>query len=139
MDSFRFKKYNFKYISENIEQGAMKVFESDDLPFALKRVFTVISTKKGAKRGNHAHKICNQILCCISGRINLICDNGVDKINIILDSRSEAILVPSGIWAEQEYLDNNSALIVFCDQPFDEDDYIRSYKEYLHWKINNEL
>tara|TARA_X000001036_G_scaffold422716_1_gene445929 strand:- start:361 stop:780 length:420 start_codon:yes stop_codon:yes gene_type:complete len=139
MDSFRFKKYNFKYISENIEQGAMKVFESDDLPFALKRVFTVIGAKKGAKRGNHAHKICNQILCCISGRINLICDNGVDKINIILDSRSEAILVPSGIWAEQEYLDNNSALIVFCDQPFDEDDYIRSYKEYLHWKINNEL
>ena len=64
----------------------------------------------------------------------MICDNGMEKINIILDSRSEAILVPSGIWAEQEYLDDNSALIVFCDQLFDEDDYIRSYKAYLHWK-----
>ena len=137
MDSFRLKKYNFKYISEKVEQGVMRVFESDDMPFTVKRVFTVISAKKGAKRGKHAHKICNQILCCTSGRINLICDNGVEKINIILDSRSEAILVPSGIWAEQEYLDNNSALIVFCDQLFDEDDYIRNYKAYLHWKKNN--
>ena len=64
----------------------------------------------------------------------MICDDGNKQIEFLLKSDSEAILVPHGIWAEQNYLKDNSVIIVFCDQSYDEQDYIRDYDEYLEWK-----
>ncbi|MBT6112949.1 MAG: FdtA/QdtA family cupin domain-containing protein [Candidatus Marinimicrobia bacterium] len=133
-NSLKLIRYSFPCIIEEKAQGKLRVFESDDLPFQVKRVFSVVNAKGGSKRGQHAHKNCNQLICCVSGEINLICDNGKNKVKTRLSPRSEAILVPSGVWAEQHYLIDNSVIIVFCDQPFNENDYIRNYKEYLNWK-----
>ena len=112
----------------------MRVFESDNLPFTVKRVFSVVNAKGGTKRGQHAHKKCNQLICCVLGEVNLIYDDGKHQIEISLSPRSKAILVPFGVWAEQDYLKDNSVIIVFCDQSYDEQDYIRDYDEYLEWK-----
>jgi len=135
----KFKKlniqsYKFQCIFENEEQGHLRVFESDDIPFTVKRVFSVVNAQGGSKRGQHAHKKCNQLICCIAGKVNLICDDGKNHVEILLSSESKAFLVPCGIWAEQDYLQDNSVIIVFCDQSFDENDYIRDYNEYLEWK-----
>lgn len=134
MNILNVKKYEYPSIVEKKAQGTLRVFESDDLPFTAKRVFTVVNAKRGSKRGQHAHKKCNQLICCVSGEINLICDDGKEKLEILLSPESGAILVPCGIWAEQDYLKDNSVIIVFCDQPYDENDYIRVYDEYLEWK-----
>jgi len=128
------KKYNFKYIVEEKQQGILRVFDSKEIPFKIERVFTVVNASSGSKRGQHAHKKCLQLLCCISGEVELVCDNGIKKTIISLTPKNEAILVPSGIWAEQNYLINNSVLLVLCDQPYDESDYIRDYENFLKWK-----
>jgi len=136
MNFLNIKKYEFPSIVENKEQGVLRVFESDNLPFIVKRVFSVVNAKGGSKRGQHAHKKCNQLICCVAGEVNLICDDGNTKIEILLSSENEAVLVPCGIWAEQEYLKDNSVIIVFCNLLYDEDDYIRNYQEFLNWKNN---
>ena len=128
------KSYTFPSIVEEDEQGILRVFESDNLPFKVKRVFSVVNAQGGSKRGQHAHKICNQLICCVAGEINLICDDGKTQIETILSPKSEAVIVPCGIWAEQDYMKDNSVIIVFCDQSYNEDDYIRDYDEYLKWK-----
>ncbi len=136
MTDLDLKKINFQSIVEEKEQGILRVFESKDIPFPLRRVFTVVNALGGSKRGEHAHKKCNQLLCCVSGKIKLVCDNGSYRVEKILTPNSSGILVQNGIWAEQEYLIDNSVLIVFCDQPYKENDYIRDYNEYLKWKKN---
>ena len=93
-----------------------------------------MNTFTGAKRGQHAHKKCNQLLCCVSGEIELSCDDGYERISIMLSPNGEAIWVPNGVWAEQTYLKNDSSIIVFCDQSYHELDYIRDYQEFLKWK-----
>ncbi len=134
MNSLDIKSYAFPSIVEKREQGVLRVFESDNLPFTVKRVFSVVNAKGGSKRGQHAHKKCNQLICCVAGEVNLIYDDGKTQVEIFLAPKAEAILVPSGVWAEQDYLKDNSVIIVFCDQSYDEQDYIRDYGEYLEWK-----
>ena len=138
MTDLDLKKINFQSIVEEKEQGILRVFESKDMPFAVKRVFTVVNALGGSKRGEHAHKKCNQILCCVAGEIELICDNGAQKTRTFLTPDSPAVYVNNGVWAEQNYLKDNSVLIVFCDQKYDENDYIRNYDDFLEWKIKNE-
>ena len=128
------KGYKIPSIIEEKEQGILRVFESDDLPFTVKRIFTVVNAQGGSKRGQHAHKKCNQLICCVSGEVNLICDDGKNKVEKFISPNRDAILIPSGVWAEQDYLKDNSVIIVFCDQSYDEQDYIRDYNVYLEWK-----
>ena len=134
MNSLDIKSYAFPSIVEKREQGVLRVFESDNLPFTIKRVFSVVNAKSGSKRGQHAHKKCNQIICCVAGVIKLICDDGKTQVELNLTPETEAVLVPCGIWAEQDYLKDNSVIIVFCDQFYDENDYIRGYDEFIKWK-----
>ena len=134
MNDLNIKKYEFPNIFEKNEQGILRVFESEDVPFTVKRVFSVVNAKGDSKRGQHAHKKCNQLICCVAGEVNLICDDGNSQIEVLLTTASEAVLVSKGIWAEQNYLKDNSVIIVFCDQPYDEDDYIRDYQKFLDWK-----
>ena len=139
MNSLDIKSYAFPSIVEKREQGVLRVFESDNIPFIVKRVFSVVNAKGGSKRGQHAHKKCNQLICCVAGEVNLICDDGNTPIEILLSSENEAVLVPCGIWAEQDYLKDNSVIIVFCDQSYDENDYIRDYDKFIKWKKNKNL
>ena len=134
INSLNLKSFVFPCIVEEKKQGFLRVFESDNLPFKVKRVFSVVNAQGGSKRGQHAHKICNQLICCIAGEINLICDDGNNQIEILLSPNNEAVLVPCGVWAEQDYLSDNSVIIVFCDQSYNEDDYIRDYDKFIKWK-----
>ena len=139
MNRLEIKSYAFPSIDENKAQGVLRVFESDNIPFTVKRVFSVVYAKGGSKRGQHAHKKCNQLICCVAGEVNLICDDGNTQIEKLLSPESEAVLVPCGIWAEQDYLKDNSVIIVFCDRSYDENDYIRDYDKFIKWKKNENL
>jgi len=127
-------KYQYPSIVADDHQGVLRVFESAQIPFAVNRVFSVVNAQAGATRGQHAHKICNQLICCVAGDVKLICDDGASRVEADITPLSKAVLVPAGIWAEQQYLQNNSVIIVFCDQPYDESDYLRDYDEFLKWK-----
>jgi dTDP-4-dehydrorhamnose 3,5-epimerase-like enzyme len=110
--------------------GVLCVYESGkQVPFVVQRVFTV-STKAGHARGDHAHRQCTQLLVCVSGRIRVSCDNGHSVKEHLLDHMATGLLVPPGVWAKQEYLDNNAVLMVLCDRGFEAEDYIRDYGEF---------
>ena len=130
----KLKNIKIPNIIDNINQGSLRVIELDQVPFQTQRVFSVVNAQARSKRGEHAHKKCNQFICCVSGEVQLKCDDGIKQIEILLSPESDAILIPNGIWAEQKYLKDNSVIIVFCDQPYDEGDYIRDYQKFLDWK-----
>ena len=127
------KVFPFPSIIDEERQGLLRVFESSDMPFTVKRVFTVTNAEVNAKRGQHAHRICNQLICCLAGKVLLRCDDGEEVSEIDMTPMTGGVLVPAGVWAEQQYMDRGSVILVFCDRPYDEGDYIRDYEKYLEY------
>ena len=110
--------------------GNLCVYESDDgVPFDIKRIFTVMA-KKNEIRGNHAHKICQQLLVCVSGEIEVICDDGLNQRIYRLSEMGKGLLIPAGMWATEKYINEGSVLMVLCDQVYDKNDYIFNYEEF---------
>ena len=110
--------------------GNLCVYESDDgVPFDIKRIFTVMA-KKNEIRGNHAHKICQQLLVCVSGEIEVICDDGLNQRIYRLSEMGKGLLIPAGIWAFEKYINEGSVLMVLCDRIYDKNDYIFNYEEF---------
>jgi len=89
-----------------------------------------VSALKGSIRGDHAHKKCSQFMVCVSGAIEVICDNGIEETTYQLDSPSAGLNVEPGVWAKEKYLTENAVLMVLCDRHYEKEDYIHSYNEF---------
>ena len=128
-------KYSCKDIkvinSQKIKNENLVIYnEVDKKAFKTKRFFS-INENKGAIRGQHAHIKCKQLLVCLQGKIRVICDDGKNKKTFTLKDSSSGLLIPEGIWATQFYLNKKNILNVFCNQDFNENDYIRDYEKFL--------
>ncbi len=123
-----------------------KVIESDgnlvpieskhDIPFDIKRIFYVYGVKNQDDRGKHSHYKTKQVLICLSGKIDVIVDDGVHRKKYRLSKPYEAVYIPEMIWDEQNYLSEDSLLLVLSNTYYDTDDYIEDYEEFK--KIKNE-
>jgi dTDP-4-dehydrorhamnose 3,5-epimerase-like enzyme len=115
------------------ENGVLCVYEcGQQVPFDVQRVFTV-SAKVGDTRGDHAHKLCTQLLVCVSGKIRVSCDDGVTVTLHYLDNMGDGLLIPPGVWAREEYVTDGAVLMVLCDRKYEADDYIREYREFRNY------
>ena len=101
--------------------------------FVFKRFF-FITGKKNELRGGHAHKKQLQFMVCLKGACKLDFYDGKKKKTYCLNNNQKGIIVSPGIWSNQKYLKKNTILLVLCDKPYDEQDYIRSYDEFLKFK-----
>jgi dTDP-4-dehydrorhamnose 3,5-epimerase-like enzyme len=114
----------------NDANGVLCVYECGrEVPFDVRRVFTV-SARAHDIRGEHAHKACTQLLVCISGLIRITCDDGQVINHWTLDNMAEGLLIPPRVWAKQEYMRDNSVLLVLCDRGYEAGDYIRNYSDF---------
>ena len=119
------KLYNINNIKE--DNGSLAFIE---LPIFASRIFYVYGVKAGDTRGNHSHKECEQFLICINGKVNVTCDDGINRQVYTLDSPLKGLYIPPMIWAEQYYHSKDTMLIGLASHPFDEEDYIRDYQNY---------
>ena len=111
------------------DNGELSVFEqnSEAIPFQIKRIFNV-RADKGSVRGQHAHRLCSQMLICSNGSVEVFCDDSSNQEVFLLDNPNYGLLVPPGIWAEQRYVENNTAMTVICDRLYEAEDYISDYE-----------
>jgi dTDP-4-dehydrorhamnose 3,5-epimerase-like enzyme len=120
-------------------KGSLIAAESGkDFSFLSKRIF-FITSNKGDKRGRHAHKEHSQFMICAQGSCSLTFTNGFEKENILLKNNDIGVEVKPGIWGEQEYLEDNTVLIVLSDFHFDENDYLRDYDDFKSFISNKSL
>jgi dTDP-4-dehydrorhamnose 3,5-epimerase-like enzyme len=83
------------------------------VPFRIERMFA-LAARAGVKRGCHAHRLCSQFMICVSGAVDVVCEDGREKNTFALERRDQALLVPPGLW--------------------NTDDYIRDYAEFLSFR-----
>jgi dTDP-4-dehydrorhamnose 3,5-epimerase-like enzyme len=115
----------------NNTKGNIGVIENDTIPFDIKRVYYLFDVPSGAKRGGHAHKKLKQVLIAISGSFDVVLKNGKSKEIITLNRPDKGLLIENNIWRELQNFSSGSVCLVLASEEFSEDDYIRSYKEYI--------
>jgi dTDP-4-dehydrorhamnose 3,5-epimerase-like enzyme len=103
------------------------------VPFRIERMFA-LAAPAGTKRGRHAHRLCSQFMICVSGAVDVVCEDGSKRNRFGLNRRNQALLVPPGLWNTVEFRQNESVLIVLCDRVYEADDYIRDYAEFLSFR-----
>lgn len=119
-------------------RGSLTVTEVDELPFTPVRFFTVYGVPSKEIRGEHAHRQCAQLLTCVSGSVRVLWDDGTERGEVMLDSPTRTMLLPPRVWGSQFGFTADAVLTVAASHPYDPDDYIRSYTEFLQFLIDDE-
>lgn len=110
--------------------GKLTPLEFSEIPFEPVRSFWITGTKAGEHRGGHAHYYTQQFLVCLRGCIGVIMDDGnnIDTTTLIT---GDFVHIPAMIWDTQFFATEDDILLVFCSTPYDRDDYIEDYSEFL--------
>lgn len=105
--------------------------EAAQLPFVPARFFTVYDVPSKEVRGEHAHRACAQLLTCMRGSVRVLWDDGEERGEVVLDRPSRTMLLPALVWGSQFGFSQDAVLHVAASLPYDADDYIRTYGEFL--------
>ena len=73
-----------------------------------------------------------------SGTNGIIITHGTDTLHytasalsFMLEGSDKALLLPPGIWSHQIPREDNTIFGVWCDRPYEEEDYIRDWDEFI--------
>jgi predicted SAM-dependent methyltransferase len=115
-------------------EGLLTVIQSrEHVPFPVDRCFVVTPFHDETVRGNHAHRVLSQFLICLTGQVDVQVDDSTATEVFTLRDPSHGLLVPPGIWCTQTYRTRDTTLLVLCDKPFSEADYIRDYDAFVQY------
>lgn len=113
-------------------RGNLSVGEFEQhIPFPVKRYFLVFDVPSAETRGEHAHKTCHQFLICVKGRVSVVADDGEHRQEFLLDQPNKGLHLPPKVWGIQYQYSADAVLLVFCSEPYNADEYLRHYDEFL--------
>jgi len=115
-------------------RGRLSLVQSADIPFQIKRVYYVYDIPNDGERGGHAHKTLQQFIIPLAGSFEMQLDDGATKQTFAMDRANRGLLVNPGTWGELRNFTPGSVCLVLASQAYDENDYIRDYAEFLHWR-----
>lgn len=115
-------------------RGNLTVAEAGrHLPFGVKRVYWVYDVPGGECRGGHAHKQCREFIVAVSGSFTVTLDDGRERHTFLLNHPYQGLLVETGVWRTLDDFSSGAVCLVLASEPFEEEDYIRDYGDYLEY------
>ncbi len=125
------KKIKFNRYAE--KSGELVPFYIKDLKkfkFKLVRFFFLFGKRKHI-RADHAHKICNQIIIPIRGKIKITTFKNKKKSIFILSKlKNEALFIPTLTWIRINFFRDDDCLLTLCSYKYDKNEYINSFDEF---------
>lgn len=112
-------------------RGNIAVIEKKVLPFEMKRVYYLFDVPSSARRGGHAHKEQLELLIPLSGSFDVVLNDGENSQKVTLNKPDKGLLIKSNTWRELDNFSSGSVCLVISSGEFDEEDYIRSFDEYI--------
>ena len=113
-------------------RGNLTVAQSmDHIPFNVSRVYWVYDVPAGESRGGHAHKQCREFIVAASGSFTVILDDGYTQTSYHLNHPWQGLYVETGVWRTLNDFSSGAVCLVLASDPFEEDDYIRDYNDFL--------
>lgn len=125
-----YKILEFKDLGD--ERGNLVVVEGNqDIPFEIKRVFYIYGSDCDVIRGQHANKKSEFVLINVSGTSKVKVDNGFETEIIELDRPRMGLYLPTMLWKDMYDFSEDSVLLVLASEHYDNNEYIRDYKEFI--------
>lgn len=112
-------------------RGQLAVADFESIPFIPHRFFSISDVPNKNVRGAHAHRECHQFLVALRGSVRAATDDGQNRHEYLLDSPSKGLYMPPMTWGTQYAYSDDAVLGVFASHPYDENDYIREYSNFL--------
>lgn len=113
-------------------RGSLSFIEGGNhVPFHIARVYYLYNLPIEAERGSHAHKKLEQLMIAISGNFDVVLDDGINKRTFHLDRPNRGLLISRMHWRELASFSPGAVCMVLASLPYDKDDYIRNYQEFL--------
>ena len=84
-------------------------------------------------RADHAHKICNQILIPIKGKINVEITNlqkKTKKFSLSLKNK-QILFIPKKNWVKLSFQQTDSIVLILCDYKYIKSEYIQKKSEFF--------
>lgn len=118
------------------DKGNITVVENSiDIPFDVKRSYYLYDIPGGEDRGGHAHKELYQLVIAAGGAFDVTLDDGNVKRTITLNRPYQGLFIVPGLWRELHNFSSGAICLVLASHVYNENDYIRSYDEFLKYKL----
>ena len=113
-------------------RGALTFGEiNEHLPFTPERFFVVYDVPSREVRGEHAHLKLHEFLVCLRGSCSVALDDGTVREEVVLDSPTIGLHIPPRLWRVHYKYSPDAILLSLCSDPYDADDYVRDYDDFL--------
>lgn len=117
-----------KYLDD---RGNLSFIEEDQhLPFAIRRVYWIYDVPGGEKRGGHAFRATEELIVALSGSFDVVLNDGAREQRFHLNRSYYGVLIPKLYWRMLENFSTNSLALIIASTDFNEDDYIRDFKQF---------
>lgn len=103
------------------------------IPFEIKRTYWLYDVPGGIARGGHAEKNNEELVIAISGSFEIYVDDGKESKTFTLNRSYYGLYIPKGLWREIKEFSSNSVALEFGSIPYEVEDYIRDYDEFLKY------
>jgi hypothetical protein len=114
------------------DRGNLSFVESMvQVPFSISRVYWIYDVPGGEKRGGHAFKNIQEFIIALSGSFDVVLHDGTKEIRFNLNRSYYGLYVPKLYWRTIENFSTNSVAGILTNFSFDENEYIRSFPEFL--------
>lgn len=101
------------------------------LPFEIKRTYWLYDVPGGIGRGGHAEINNEELIISMSGSFEIFVDDGKEQKTFTLNRSYYGLYIPKGLWREIKEFSTNALALEFGSIPYDVNDYIRNYEEFL--------
>jgi dTDP-3-amino-3,4,6-trideoxy-alpha-D-glucose transaminase len=128
------KKFPVLFPVTTTSDNILSFLETEDIGFVVERIYYLKNASESLCRGNHAHKKLKQVFIAISGSFNIELEGYGKKYQYSLDNSSTALYLPSGYYRFIKNFSKDAVCLVLASAPYQEEDYIRDYKEFLDWQ-----
>lgn len=108
---------------------------SGDLPFDIRRIYYIYDIPTGSERGGHSHIQQESMIMAVGGSFDVLVSDGVNQKKFTLNRPYEGLYIPKGIWRSIDNFSSGSIVLVLASTDYSEDDYIRSYEDFVTTKL----
>lgn len=114
------------------ERGNLSFAENNNqIPFTIKRTYWLYDVPGGVNRGGHAEKNNEELIIAMSGSFDIMVNDGMETQTFTLNRSYYGLYIPKGYWREIKNFSTNAIALEFGSIPYDENDYLRDYDEFL--------
>jgi hypothetical protein len=116
------------------DRGNLSFIEQENhIPFRISRVYWIYDVPGGEFRGSHAFKSTEEFIIALSGSFDVVLHNGKEEVKFSMNRSYYGLYISKLHFRRLENFSTNSLALVLASTPFNENDYIRSFDEFLNY------